>query len=650
MINDLLQELSTLVEKDNDGGLPSSNQNTQAAPPKDKIDNLSFLRGLKYDKNQTLNQRDAADLLAQAQEKAEEVDTIAFGLELNDGEIVKVYVNVDDAEAFEKAMSELLGKEDDVEAAINDLSGEFDIVSVEWPEDRDENFVSSEDEAPIGNEEVPENPEKENKVKLAFNLNEPGEEGEDKKSGEEEENGKEGEKPGSEEEEDGLGSLGGFGDTEEESKGTEEESGSEEEATDSEKKPKAKKKKPAAKKKKEEPSTKGLLGDSLESDRLWPFANFLEYLSEKEDSDKKDDKEEAKIEDMFKTILQRKIIKLILLLGVPASRLAPFKTALRHGVREAAIALSNNTKGRLFANRVIGELEAIVDEHLTKQQEKELASKEEDVQEAINNSLSANTIFDHLLELLVSLGVPHDVLHTRKTALRQALRPSIAHILKHSKLRNNLGNLGKALGHAHHHHSSKEKEQPVIESLDSLDEELNLGSDQYVQMVAKIALALGIPEENLNYRKSGLVSSLRDKKQSINLSAVRTRLIALAKVLSPVQSGTATATNEELMFEDAYRQRSKAIDMGQWSITRTGERVRLSINGLEIKLDSTETKRLMHAVDNGFETTVRSGEQHFNFKPINHGIEYAVHPLDSEDHEDLILLPRRSVHALIELF
>jgi hypothetical protein len=652
VINDLLQELSVLVEKDNDG-VPSNNQNTQAAAPKEKIDNLSFIRGLNYDKNKTLNQRDAADLLAQAQEKAEEVDTIAFGLELNDGEIVKVYVNVDDAEAFEKAMSELLGKEDDVEAAINDLSTEFDIVSVEWPEDREEGFGSSEDEEVPANEEPPENPEKENKVKLAFNLNEPDEE---KTEGGEEEEGAD--KEGStEEEEDGLGSLGGFGDTgsEEEAKDAatggeeEEDTGSEEEASDKKEKAPSKKKKkkaPDAKKKKEDTSLKGLLGDSIEADRLWPYSSFFEYLEEKEN--KKDDpnlsKEEEKIEDLFKTVLQRKIIKLILLLGIPASRLAPFKTKLRHGIREAALNLSNNTKGRLFANRAIAELIMIADDQNTKKQEKELASAKEDkedVKEAISNSLSANTMFDHLLELFASLGVPHDALHTRKTALRQALRPSIAHILKHSKLRTNLGQLGKALGHAHH--ASKDtEEEPVNEQI---DEELKLGADPYVQLVASLALALGIPEENLNYRKTGLVAALRTKKETLNLATVKAKAVALARVLNPVQN-----TNEELMFEDAYRQRSKAIDMGQWSITRTGERVRLSVNDFEIKLDSSETKRLMHAVDNGFETTVRAGEQHYNFKPIDHGREYAVHAIDSEDHDELILLPKRSVEALIELF
>ena len=75
------------------------------------------------------------DYLSKARELNDDVDTVTFGMELDDGKsIVKVYVAANEADNFEKALSELLGAEDDVEKVINDLADKFDIVDVEWPE------------------------------------------------------------------------------------------------------------------------------------------------------------------------------------------------------------------------------------------------------------------------------------------------------------------------------------------------------------------------------------------------------------------------------------------------------------------------------------------------------------------------------------
>lgn len=83
-----------------------------------------------------------ADYLERAGELNDEVDTIPFGLETDDGDIVKVYVNVEQADAFEEKMKAMLGVEDDIEEAINKLAQEFDIVDVVWP--KSENNDSSE--------------------------------------------------------------------------------------------------------------------------------------------------------------------------------------------------------------------------------------------------------------------------------------------------------------------------------------------------------------------------------------------------------------------------------------------------------------------------------------------------------------------------
>jgi hypothetical protein len=75
--------------------------------------------------------------------KLDEVDTITFGLETDDGKIVKVYVKVDQADDFEKALANKLGEIDDIEEVLNELSKEYEIVDVEWP---DENPASDADD------------------------------------------------------------------------------------------------------------------------------------------------------------------------------------------------------------------------------------------------------------------------------------------------------------------------------------------------------------------------------------------------------------------------------------------------------------------------------------------------------------------------
>jgi len=84
-------------------------------------------------------------------EKLDDIDTVTFGLETDDGKIVKVYVQADQAEEFEKALSAKLGEVDDIEECLNELSKEFQIVDVEWPddkEDEEEDVEDGEDNAP----------------------------------------------------------------------------------------------------------------------------------------------------------------------------------------------------------------------------------------------------------------------------------------------------------------------------------------------------------------------------------------------------------------------------------------------------------------------------------------------------------------------
>lgn len=81
---------------------------------------------------------DVADFIERAEEINDEVDTVAFGLETDDGYIVKVYVNANDATEFEEALSNLLGLDSDLEDSLNTLAADYDIVDIVWPKESDE--------------------------------------------------------------------------------------------------------------------------------------------------------------------------------------------------------------------------------------------------------------------------------------------------------------------------------------------------------------------------------------------------------------------------------------------------------------------------------------------------------------------------------
>lgn len=96
-------------------------------------------------------EQDVKDQLTRAAVK-DEVDTVAFGLETDDGQIVKVYVNAEHAEKFEQEMAEMLGEVDDIEQALNEISKDIDIIDVEWPNDADDESEEDLDDAETAGE------------------------------------------------------------------------------------------------------------------------------------------------------------------------------------------------------------------------------------------------------------------------------------------------------------------------------------------------------------------------------------------------------------------------------------------------------------------------------------------------------------------
>lgn len=145
----LLEDISSMVlsEKEDERSSDLSQDGKKANKEISQM-GFSLIKDM-INKGDELTNTDVNDYLDKADGINNEVDTVVFGLETDDNEIVKVYVACPDADAFEQAMAERLGTEDDLEDVIAELAQEYDIVDVEWPDsDEKEEEGDEEEEEP----------------------------------------------------------------------------------------------------------------------------------------------------------------------------------------------------------------------------------------------------------------------------------------------------------------------------------------------------------------------------------------------------------------------------------------------------------------------------------------------------------------------
>lgn len=122
---DLQQDLKTA-----DGS--SAGKNDLTSKPVDVKFNL--MRNM-INTNGSITGSTVNDYLERAHDLNDEVDTVGFAIETDNGDLIKVYVNAQQADEFEEECSKLLGLDDDSESAINTLAQKFDIIDVVWPQD-----------------------------------------------------------------------------------------------------------------------------------------------------------------------------------------------------------------------------------------------------------------------------------------------------------------------------------------------------------------------------------------------------------------------------------------------------------------------------------------------------------------------------------
>lgn len=545
---------------------------------------------------------DITDYIERAEELNDEVDTIPFGLETDDGQIVKVYVNAEQADKFEETMKNMLGLEDDIEEAINRLSTEFDIVDVVWPRQENEEGEEVDPDADLSIDDTSnlEDPEDDNDFAedefdvIASADAKPESAPEDEEPEPEETD------PDAEDEEDPDADP----DADEDD---------EDEDPDDPDKPKKKKKKaqPA------EPSTAAESKTTQEKD-MTIGAKFLDRVineAEQEDRDGVKDGFDIPLDSQARAMAARlklpmakRLIAFHYMCGVPgrymnttevidavassadmlrkkvavrraflslyeglatakgltlqkdgavqeaksdAKRLAdqnPEKIIkARAAIKAAKKALADHEKNYDGGTGARAKkLQADIDAAMGKL--KKLTEEEEQINEA---KAKRGSFIQKLLEsVLVELGLPESLMVTTGPAVVGTGIYNTAELIEQdSTLERALRLMATRLGV-----SAAEAQKAVQEDVE-LDEAVDVGNDDYAQAVAGLVAALGIPDDILNRQRTKVVQALREKRSTLrNRTAVLTMIGRLMDIIQkntvergngPANPGAANADTNE---------------------------------------------------------------------------------------------------------
>ncbi|MEM2159642.1 MAG: hypothetical protein QXN55_01655 [Candidatus Nitrosotenuis sp.] len=499
------------------------------------------------------------------------VDTITFGLETDDGEIVKVYVDASQADEFEKRMSELLGQEDDIEKAIDTMATNFDIVHVEWPEGQshpqpddetethptdfeDDSLVDEPQSLDISidpneiedddKEEKDKKDDKDDDDNLKLDSDDAGQDDfkfDDGDFGSDSDNlSLDNEKPEKDSENSDDLSL----DDEEQDTDEEEDEDAPDDSEDEEEpedddpgaKKKAKKKQP---KKTDKPEKKEKTMDHLEPKNLSVGQQFAQrILGEAKDVRPNFDKEQEEIINLATSKMQEKILTIILLLNFPPKILRLEKPDLKRNVRDIAVDLVGNARAKMWINRLIKEL---IGGNIKKDDKEEI----KEAHSAFDDAYVTRTQ-EVLEQLFVKLGVPASFFNPKKAIVKTALRETSVMVISKNRVKTILFLLAESLGinvkvvtqppKIDDKKDDKKKKDKVTEARANVD-----SKDPYIRLVLKIVDALGIPAEHLEWHQMNLISALKEKKRTLNISLVRVKANQLLDAL-----GTTNEEREEI--------------------------------------------------------------------------------------------------------
>ena len=620
------------------------------------------------------------DYLDQATEMNDRVDTITFGLEMDDGQIVKVHVNAEQADQFETKLSELLGQEDDIENVINLASEKFDIVDVEWPEGFGPAPVEGEDSgAPEGDdagedlttiggepepgseddfEMEPDHDEEPSETEVPEDVPEDDEE--------DEEEGSEGDKPKKKKKDKSSEDVGTGAEEETEVPEDVPEDDEEDEEEGSEgDKPKKKKKK-----KKDEETTETT---DVEESMTTFGEQFKQRLLEGKKKVKEDEKEDAisdeKIEDIqkkkvtdkflltFPTKQEKAIVTLMLNLGVSQKMLTPFKAELRANIEGPSDLYMKDTVFRTFVKKY---LVAISTQSTTNEDEEldsldilaeDSAKIEMQTEDNFLNRLS-NSYQIVVYSVLRALGISERMVTLGQRQLLAGVRKYATLAQKNNDVRIYLFSIADHLGIDHKGILSVKKtqdqgEQDTIKTgLPSSKEKastLPIKEDaaEASQAVSQLLGSLGI-DMNASIPVSRQLQKTAAKTAITRLASNTMLLGKLETITQMVNKVTRTGAAPVAESKD------EAFDYGGWTVGKVGSSgIFLSNDALNLKFDSSETEKLAYILEHNKKGSVKTKNgKDYVIIHIKHG-EFTIK--ENSDSAVTVKLSSKDVKKILDL-
>lgn len=620
-----------------------------AATPQNKAStSFSLLQNIH---GSELTAGDVTNHLHAVDDADEHVDTVAFGLETTDGEIVKVYVNAEEAEAFEQRMSQLLGKIDDIDQAIEELSNEFDIVSVVKPGEMDAQEVGLNGENPEG-EESPE-------VGIENRLDEPltdddivqdmdGEDliddesekkkkddkkDDDKKDDESEDDSEAEDDKDAEGEDDGLN----FGDESEDEDKPEDEEGEDKPEDESESEDDSDAEGEDDSNTEEDSEDKDTEEDDPEDD------------PENKDKDKKKDKKKSKDkEDKMKQESKSLLQQLVSLNEAKAEHKKPVakKVEVKHEEPKKSDVQPDDSAD-VF--------------HIALSKDEEELSK-----------IFATPVQQLIYRTILLLGVNADQINIRKFKVRRGVKDVATMIQHHPQIKNILTKLGKDLAskksEIHKITEAEEKEEKVQGTIkDQLSTEIS-------KKIYGLILALGVPEFLLTYKKTAFRNRIKNlAKIAVKHSRIKTYVYMLSDLLkaehkSALKEGYEAAKVEieakveaetvEVEFKSSglledFSKTDNAADLGTFTVVSMGSvgGTTIKVKDFSVEFDEEQFEKFVKILGDGKSGVVKSENLgKVNVISLARGKEYvikSVKPGHNDKYPFGVVLSAKSIDKIL---
>jgi hypothetical protein len=620
-----------------------------AATPQNKAStSFSLLQNIH---GSELTAGDVTNHLHAVDDADEHVDTVAFGLETTDGEIVKVYVNAEEAEAFEQRMSQLLGKIDDIDQAIEELSNEFDIVSVVKPGEMDAQEVGLNGENPEG-EESPE-------VGIENRLDEPltdddivqdmdgedliDDESEKKKKDDKKDDDKKDDEPeddseaeddkGAEGEDDGLN----FGDETEGEDKPEDEEGEDKPEDESESEDDSDTEGDDDSNTEEDSEDKDTEEDDPEDD------------PENKDKDKKKDKKKSKDkEDKMKQESKSLLQQLVSLNEAKAEHKKPVakKVEVKHEEPKKSDVQPDDSAD-VF--------------HIALSKDEEELSK-----------IFATPVQQLIYRTILLLGVNADQINIRKFKVRRGVKDVATMIQHHPQIKNILTKLGKDLAskksEIHKITEAEEKEEKVQGTIkDQLSTEIS-------KKIYGLILALGVPEFLLTYKKTAFRNRIKNlAKIAVKHSRIKTYIYMLSDLLkaehkSALKEGYEAAKVEieakaeseivEVEYKSSglledFSKTDNAADLGTFTVVSMGSvgGTTIKVKDFSVEFDEEQFEKFVKILGDGKSGVVKSENLgKVNVISLARGKEYvikSVKPGHNDKYPFGVVLSAKSIDKIL---